>query len=384
MIISNIRQKKEEHMTVLSAEITFEEKSADNFFSLWFRFPVEYEMVLTKSADPFLAAMVIPAMVMGENITIDIPVSRVLVKNMVRIQDVFSQWIPHSRRIEIFASKQVIHDYKGDYVGQFFTCGVDSFYTLLKNQLQKLDSAESITHLLFVKGYERIHSKADEYAKVIENVRDVAGRCDKQLIEIETNLRQFSDRYALWGQEYLGSALGSVALCLSPLFKKVVIPASDTYLSQICPWGSHPIVDPLWSNDSTQIDHDGCEMPRSGKIIKYIANSDIALEKLRVCFNGYNCGKCEKCIRTMIPLKAANVLERCKTFPNTLTPGLIRKMRLREDTIGFARENLEIITQSNLDIRFKRALKRAIYKGKMRIIFHRIKKMIRPKTQKQF
>jgi hypothetical protein len=53
-----------------------------------------------------------------------------------------------------------------------------------------------------------------------------------------------------------------------------------------------------------------------------IANDPFALDHLRVCLRNRggpgNCGRCKKCIRTMVTLDAIGVLSRAKTFPPRL------------------------------------------------------------------
>ena len=62
---------------------------------------------------------------------------------------------------------------------------------------------------------------------------------------------------------------------------------------------------------------DGLDAMRLDKI-KYIASSPLALRWLRVCWQNlgisYNCGRCEKCLRTMIGLELAGALGKCRTF----------------------------------------------------------------------
>ena len=60
-----------------------------------------------------------------------------------------------------------------------------------------------------------------EQTELNDAVRDrlgaAADELGKQLVTVETNLRQMSDRYLLW-PVYFGSALGTVSLCLSGAF----------------------------------------------------------------------------------------------------------------------------------------------------------------------
>jgi hypothetical protein len=87
-------------------------------------------------------------------------------------------------------------------------------------------------------------------------------------------------------------------------FGKVFIAASHTY-AELFPWGSHPLTDSMWSSDATEIVHDGADASRSEKL-RRIVQAPPLLEGLRVCWMdaGYNCGRCEKCLRTMAALRA--------------------------------------------------------------------------------
>jgi hypothetical protein len=55
---------------------------------------------------------------------------------------------------------------------------------------------------------------------------------------------------------------------------------------------------------------------------KAIAEFPVVVRNLRVCFetpeNGYNCGRCEKCYRTMVGLRVAGALAQCDAFDRPL------------------------------------------------------------------
>lgn len=68
-----------------------------------------------------------------------------------------------------------------------------------------------------------------------------------------------------------------------------------------------------------------------------------AMRFMRVCVENlevYNCGKCEKCIRTMCNAAAAGVSDQLQTLP-PVTPDDIRNMPLRRPTaVRYHLENL--------------------------------------------
>jgi hypothetical protein len=90
-------------------------------------------------------------------------------------------------------------------------------------------------------------------------------------------------------------------------FGRVLIGSTLAY-EELGPEGTHPLSDHWWSGDMCEIVHDGAEARRSRKI-DVIASHPVALAHLRVCWrldtSAYNCGMCEKCVRTMIGLHLA-------------------------------------------------------------------------------
>ncbi len=58
---------------------------------------------------------------------------------------------------------------------------------------------------------------------------------------------------------YHGAGIASVALWLSPLFKRIYFAADMTYYdsNQTKIWGNHPLITPLFSTESTQFIYDG-------------------------------------------------------------------------------------------------------------------------------
>jgi hypothetical protein len=195
--------------------------------------------------------------------------------------------------------------------------------------------------------------------RVADALRRAAQDLGKPLIEVETNLRAFSDAYVGWSEEYDGSALASVALLLSAELGKVYIPASFSE-AFLMPWGTHPHLDPLWSTETTEIVHDGNESGRPQKVAR-IAQSEAALRWLRVCWenrdHAYNCGRCEKCLRTMVNLRIAGVLDRCPTFARPLDLGAVQSVVIPDECARiFVEENLIACRAAGGDPDLERAL----------------------------
>jgi len=221
--------------------------------------------------------------------------------------------------------------------------------------------------------------------KVSKKIREVASSFNKNCIEIETNLREVLDTYVSWGKQGHGPALAAVAHLLSPLLSRVYIATSNTYLSLGLKWGSHPILDHLWSSESLEFIHDGCEATRVEKV-SLISEYDVALQSLRVCWKNpnsvYNCGRCEKCLRTMISLKINNALNRCTTFDEPLDIRRVYRMPgLNEDLKYLIKDNLDALEAKSGNEDLKKALRyllnRPVWPGKIKIKIKKLKQFLK-------
>ena len=129
-----------------------------------------------------------------------------------------------------------------------------------------------------------------------------------------------------------GAGLAAVAHAFADLYTDVSI-AGNCEPDLLKPWGTHPILDPGFSSRNLTIRHEGISTSRLAKT-RLIADWEPALTHLRVC-NRYrkytsmqlNCGKCEKCLRTMLELLAAGALEKTDAFPRkTISATEVREM----------------------------------------------------------
>jgi hypothetical protein len=364
VIVSKPRYSVEKKRAVAAVSVTADGKSWE------LRYKVS-EGPIAQGSDTFLAAALFPAMKIGQPLTVAGGISPKLLNAIPTIQDIMHKWHPEFQRIDVKAELKMpdAGSHQKD-VGCFFSGGVDSFYTLLKHQ-------EEITKIIFVHGFD---IWLDDHAfreRVSRELREVAAELKKPIVEVETNLRDMSEQYIKWA-DYFGCGFASVALVLAPQFKKIYIASSESY-AHLDPCGSHPLLDPLWSTEHLEIVHDGCESSRNEKVAR-IAGSDIVMRKLRVCYENlhardnyeywgdtYNCGRCEKCLRTMISLHAVGALEQCKTFNCDLEPEALSHIEIEHDlALYHVEENLQAIERLGNEPALAQALRNCIgnYKQK--------------------
>lgn len=361
MIVDCIKRTFEADKVVLSARIKgLPGHSSD--IKLWFRFPRDLAESLSTRAEPFLAPLLPSAMAKGKEIILDGDVSERMLAGCEQIMKILNSWYP---RLEIVSVKprHVVQDrFQSTAVGCFFTGGVDSFYTLLKN----LDTEQGdgrITHLIYVRDFDIPVEKKDLHEDVLDHLEEVAGSLGLKFIPVETNLRRLTYHHMDWFLQD-GAGYAGIALSLSPLLRRMYIASTATF-STLPRWISHPLIDPLWTTESTEFRHDGCEASRLQKVRWYVGKSNIALKHLRFCNrnynNLYNCGICEKCQYTMINLHIAGVLDRCKTVEGSFDPDRIRKLRVKHrETRDKFLENLEVLEHEGRDPELQIAIRAAL------------------------
>ncbi len=295
---------------------------------------------LRAGADAALALTALAAMDTGVDLQVEGVLSPTFLKNQQQLMALFCQWFDRYQPVDLNATEVVEpHVLPSGRVGCFFTGGVDSFYSFLKHR-------EQITDLVFVHGYDVGLEDWPRREAVSAMGRAIEAATGVRFIEIESNaIRLFRD-HGRWGLHSHGYGLGTVGRHLAGYLDRLYVPSSFAE-ADLAPWSSHPLTDPLFSDEDLQVLHDGCEAGRVDKVVA-LSSSPLALQHLRVCWErvegAYNCGVCEKCLRTMTSLYAVGVLEQSSTFPHTLEARHILVLVLYDESLKiFARENLQLL-----------------------------------------
>ena len=174
--------------------IAAEIRNADQKHHLFFR---ANQPVLSPNLEAFIAAALLPVMVSGGGvIRVDGEVSPDLIENFPRIQADYHQWNPKFLPVSLEGAEPLNRARAPEPgTGIFFSGGVDSFYSFLTHR-------EEITDLIFIHGAD-IYLQNHEYRQRLStSLAATAAHYGKNLIELETNLRDFIDPYipyGLWG-----------------------------------------------------------------------------------------------------------------------------------------------------------------------------------------
>lgn len=298
----------------VAAEVSYDDRPGAPE-TAWFEFPATLADELSLAGDPWVVALLPLACRLGEPLCIDAPLDRRLHETLSELMEWWRYWYPAMAAVPVECTGLVGAD--GPPPGrtaQFFSGGVDSFFTLLRHD--GADDPLRVDDLMVGFGFDIPLTEPAAFARVETALARVADRMGRTLIPFATNLRQVRFGSVPWGTIAHGPAMGAVALFLKARFRTVLIPSTDGY-RETGPWGSHATTDHFFSASALRIIHDGAAHGRFAKTA-LVATSDAALESLRVCWRSQsdaNCGRCEKCLRTLIALDLCGVLDRAATFP---------------------------------------------------------------------
>jgi hypothetical protein len=357
MKIKNIRLEEQGDFISLAAECKVRHIGTD---IIYFKFEKKYRDFIVADASPFAAALLLPSMKMGQDLVIEGAVSKKLLEGMETIIKTVSAWNLGLRPIRILASEVKADEplAKGENAS-FFSGGVDSFYTYLKHK----EEGSAINYLLLAYGFDINLNNPGLWEDTCKTVDAIAESEGVGVIKVESNIRNLIEPALVWDYTH-GGCLAAIGLALRGGLKNIYIPSSLA-IGQLLPWGSHPDLDPHWSTERVSFFHDGADMRRVDKV-KYIADNPLALKYLRVCYinmkGKFNCGICDKCIRTMTNLLIAGKLEQAETFPHKIKPGMIAGLTVSgEQNAILHRENLSELEKSGIEKGLQDELRKILY-----------------------
>ncbi|HEY2080519.1 MAG TPA: hypothetical protein VGH53_29680 [Streptosporangiaceae bacterium] len=357
MIIKDIQTHRTGATTALSAKCKIRNFGWDRvYFSAD---NVGQDDYVPGDASPFAAALLLPSMKEGKDLIIEGSIPAQLYRGMHAIMREVLQWGIGLQPIKIETESFIVDPPRPQRSASFFSGGVDSFYTYLKHKTDPL-TANRIDCFILINGFDIARRNLRLWDRTLENIKSVAAADNLDLIVVGSNVQELVEPILLWDYSH-GGCLAAAGLFVRGAFHQIYIPSTHSLSEQI-PWGSNLALDAHWSTESTTFNHDGTEATRLEKVISQIALSPLALKHLRVCFaneeGAYNCGRCDKCLRTMTNLSVAGALGKSATFPHHLDPDLVAAVPTIPGERGgiFHTENLRALQERNIAPELQQAI----------------------------
>ena len=159
-----------------------------------------------------------------------------------------------------------------------------------------------------------------------------------------------------WEHVFVAAVVSALHFCKGEC-GVALVGSSEPYNSLVIPWGSNPITDHLLSSAAMEVVHDGAAFGRAAKIAA-IAEWRAGCENLRVCWQGdhqgRNCGRCEKCQRTMFDF-LCNRLPVPGCLPQEIDYALLKNMKVTSPALQSEwRQILATAAQNGLDEKWMR------------------------------
>lgn len=331
MRIVDLREKTEDGWKTIQANVIWERRRRDPQ-TIYFSTPERDENLLEPRTDPFLTACAIPAALHYERrIEFEDEVCPVLVEGVEYAMQLLYEWWRVAPPIEIegprLSEGRAPADNKVAALG--FSGGVDSLASLRSNQLncQPQDVNRFRYAVTLSSGFDAFEiMPGGWYWEQLERVVDDAS---VRMVSIRSNMRDLEPTDHLFGSHLLGSFLASVGHALGRTVTSYAISSSTPIDGP--PEGSHPLLDPLMSGTAVSILSELPAMSRYDKT-DLISQWPVVRGNLKVCLvanrlppGQLNCGKCEKCLRTMLTLLALDRLHLFPEFqPQTITTDRVK------------------------------------------------------------
>lgn len=351
--------------------ITIEYPDSDSQL-LWYRLPEEYSSLITPSCDPFVVATVQMAMSQSTDLVVHGQVSPSLLQNLTEFQAAWACWRPERyKQIEITAEveQELPMAESSDKAISAFSGGVDSCFTVFRHRTGRCGRWQrNIQACVMVHGFDIPLEQQPVFDCAFENSRAMLASLELELIPIATNLKKLQREIRLnWLDAYGPAVASSLMLLQGGGYTAGLVGSAFSYHNLMLPRSSNPVTDHFLSSQVFQLVHDGAGFTRGDKI-QEIADWSEALQNLRVCWEGAkkdrNCGRCEKCIRTILGFRVAGAgLPGC--FEQDVTDQQILKLK------GLSRiklYELELILQdakaAHLSDSWVRALEKCIVRNR--------------------
>ena len=264
---------------------------------------------------------------------------------------------------------------KGILIGTGISCGVDSLATIYDRFVKENDRDYRINALFIFNcgsngDYDAPHTQVIFDSRV-NRAAAVADELKLPIVVVDSNLHCF--RHEEDKSTVLFLSLYSCVLSLQNAIKRYYIPSGCSYqgiknygdrahhndLATAC--DSYLI--PLIQTERTELIVDGCQKRRVDKIDD-LTNWDIARKYLNVCWlqkgaDTTNCGKCPKCLRTLLALE---ILGKLDDFAQVFDIDAYRKESLmykahcmeEADAETFYRELIDLAAERNFPMPTKK------------------------------
>jgi hypothetical protein len=325
MKISDFTLTREQDHIKASALVQFEDCNRPDTI-VYIKTSNLHEKEFSANPHAFLVGCLLPAIHLGERrIHIDADICPFLKEGLGVAMNILKHWTKGKYSpltLEAGTTGARVMNPGRQRTGMVMSGGMDSLAALRLNRLHY-----PRTHPGYVKDCFFLHGfdiggvvergmKYHVFERAKQAILTITDDAGARLIPVYTNIRHLCDERVLWLDYFFGAVLAAMAHSFADRIDMMLI-GSSYDIPNLHPCGSHPLLDPEYSSYDMRIRHRDYELSRLEKI-GIVSQWDLAFHHFRVCLanvpDRLNCGRCEKCVRTMIELTALGLLHKTRAF----------------------------------------------------------------------
>jgi hypothetical protein len=318
---------------------------------MWWECPGAIDLPEPVVLDQMVASCVVPALLRGQDIVVDGPLSRQAVLRLPLLAATRHDWGVKGPRREIGLRAASVLDPPAEQAPPravlTFSGGVDSFYSLLWRTGPAAPPAEpALAAAVLALGFDIPLSQAEAFERHRARLAPVLERRSVALHVVHSNARELGLSH--W--DYVAMPMISAALSqFAHRYAWGIVGGARSYPLTTVPTIQSPLVDCAVSGDWFSVAADAVGIGRTDKVALICQHAD-ALAALRVCYEentadfARNCCRCGKCQRTMLNFLAAGVPHPpCfDTVPDPMTLAEVpfhkaTDLEFADDVIAYAR-----------------------------------------------
>lgn len=324
MKITRLHLTRDAQFVTAEATVAFEDNDRPATV-VFFKTPLEHASGFFANPDAFLVGALLPALHLGERrISIDTPICPFLKEGLTVAMHILAHWTGGQYRpIAIETATRLQSEARTNRkTGLVISGGMDSLAALRRNHLNYCATHPAyVTECFFLHGFDiggviARGLKYHVYDRALNSLLQITQDAGVTLIPVYTNMRHLCDERNFWLNSFFGAVLAAMGHTFARRINLLYI-ASSYSIPHLHPCGSHPLLDPEYSSHELRMRHRDYELERLEKI-RIVSTWKVAFQNFRVCLANVperlNCGKCEKCVRTMTELIALGLLHQTTAF----------------------------------------------------------------------
>ena len=222
----------------------------------------------------------------------------------------------------------------------FLSGGIDSLFALARNRESfPAGHPAALRDAIFIVGFgtlggneatARHENVRARQRSAVEAIAKIAGL---DLLVVRSNVEVLGEDNEFFLTASHGAHLLAVAHLFPRRLSSVSVAASQDAFEPK-PWGSHPMLDNQYATSAIDVIHEGFDLRREERIARVVRWKEV-LPFLMVCTQGpladgeRNCGRCEKCLRTMVAMLILDAIGPPAPFPHDIDASWLASIRTR-------------------------------------------------------